>query len=562
MPGVRWPSPERRWTLLRRTSEPVTRFDKYQRPTATPFQPLRSAPFAGVADAHTPRRRPRNPVPGVRRTHDGDSDHDPEAATVSGGRRTREDKMPTPGLFKQCGCRDATTGKRLLRRCTRLAERRHGSWYYRCYIRDLWGKPVQISRGGFSSQTAARRARSHALTESREQHAGRTWTIARWLRYWLTTRRSIRPTTLRVYTHHVEAYLIPGIGTLRLAELTSRHLTALFTELAAGTTPAGNPRSAATLHRIRATLRAAYNAAMRDGLVTVNPARYVEMPSGPRPHAVVWTDSRIAQWEADGSRPAVAVWTTEQLTAFLTAVVDDPLYPLWWLVALRGLRRGEAAGLRWSDIDLDRRQLTVTIQRTTVGYQVIEGPPKSVASHRTVALDRRTVTVLRTHLRQQRASYLVAGRPWRDYGYVFTRPDGQPYHPNYLTYRLRFLIDKSGLTPVRLHDLRHGAASLAHTAGADLKTVQAQLGHASIVLTADTYTSVLPTTHHRAAEDTARLILTTARRARAKITRKNRRHTPAPATPGSTTPTPAKPPRARKAAGQRRDQRRRRARNR
>ncbi|MEU7906287.1 hypothetical protein [Actinoplanes sp. NPDC049118] len=84
--------------------------------------------------------------------------------------------------------------------------------------------------------------------------------------------------------------------------------------------------------------------------------------------------------------------------------------PLWWLIALRGLRRGEAAGLRWHDVDLDARQLTITNQRTTVGYQVIEGPPKSAASRRTIALDRRTVTVLRAHLRRQRAQYLVTGR--------------------------------------------------------------------------------------------------------------------------------------------------------
>ena len=142
---------------------------------------------------------------------------------------------------------------------------------------------------------------------------------------------------------------------------------------------------------------------------------------------------------------------------------------------------------------------------------------------------------------------------------MFTRPDGRPYHPDYLTHRLRYLIGATGLPPVRLHDLRHGAASLAHAAGADLKTVQTQLGHASIVLTADTYTSVLPAAHHEAAEATARLILTTARRARGKIIRKNRRRAPASAAPGSTTPTPANPSRTRKTAGQRPNRRRGRA---
>ncbi|WP_307804263.1 tyrosine-type recombinase/integrase [Micromonospora echinofusca] len=74
---------------------------------------------------------------------------------------------------------------------------------------------------------------------------------------------------------------------------------------------------------------------------------------------------------------------------------------------------------------------------------------------------------------------------------MFTSPDGLPIHPGYLTQRLRLLVNRAGLPPIRLHDLRHGAATLAHAAGADLKTVQDQLGHATIHLTADTYTSVL-----------------------------------------------------------------------
>jgi integrase len=450
--------------------------------------------------------------------------------------------MTISGVYKQCGCRDAVTGRRVGAGCGRLGERGHGSWYFRCQVKDLWGRSEQVRRGGFTSRAAACRARADVLEQSREQLAGRSWTVGRWLRYWLTTRTSIRPTTLRVYTHHVETHLIPAIGEVKLAALTSRHLTAMFAELAAGTTPIGQPRTAATLQRIRATLRAAYNAAIREGMVMDNPARRVEMPRGRRPHAVVWTDARVDQWHEDGSRPPVAVWTTAQLTTFLDFVADDPLYPLWWLVALRGLRRGEVAGLRWQDVDLDRRQLTIVSQRTTVGYAVIECPPKSSASHRTIALDRRTVDLLRAHRHRQHQQYLGTGRLWRETGYVFTRPDGQPYHPNYFTHRLQYLIKQCGLPPVRLHDLRHGAASLAHAAGADLKTIQDQLGHASVVLTADTYTTVLPAAQHKAAEATARLILTTARGARAKIRRKSRRPTPQRPPQKSTTAPPASTP--------------------
>jgi hypothetical protein len=114
--------------------------------------------------------------------------------------------------------------------------------------------------------------------------------------------------------------------------------------------------------------------------------------------------------------------------------------------------------------------------------------------------------VLREHRRrqfEQRDGQLAAGRPWVDSGYVFTRPVGTPINPNYATTQFRKLTDRSGLPPVRLHDLRHGAASLAHQAGADLKTLQDLLGHSSIVVTADTYTSVLPAAQRRCADATA-----------------------------------------------------------
>ena len=90
------------------------------------------------------------------------------------------------------------------------------------------------------------------------------------------------------------------------------------------------------------------------------------------------------------------------------------------------------------------------------------------------------------------------------------------------TQRMAKLVQRAGLPPVRLHDLRHGAATLAHAAGADLKTIQDQLGHSTVVITADTYTSVRPTVQHRCAEATARLVLDEARKSRDTIVRKAR----------------------------------------
>ncbi|WP_327007564.1 site-specific integrase [Dactylosporangium sp. NBC_01737] len=241
-------------------------------------------------------------------------------------------------------------------------------------------------------------------------------------------------------------------------------------------------------------------------LLRDNPARHVELPAHPRPHPVVWTRARVAAWQASGARPRIAVWTPVQLQQFLKSVRDDRLHGLWWLLALRGLRRGEAAALRWTDLDLDHAELTVARARTSAGYQIFEDTPKIEAGARTIALDKQTVTVLRAHRRRQRAEHRHADRPWQENGYLFTAEGGEPLHPQTVTRRFSRLVAASGLPPVRLHDLRHGAACLAHAAGADLKTLQQQLGHASIAVTADIYTTILPSTQHRAAKATARFL--------------------------------------------------------
>ncbi|MFI7470002.1 tyrosine-type recombinase/integrase [Nonomuraea sp. NPDC049646] len=127
-----------------------------------------------------------------------------------------------------------------------------------------------------------------------------------------------------------------------------------------------------------------------------------------------------------------------------------------------------------------------------------------------MALDRETVQVLARHRERQEELRATVGADWQDSGYVFTTADGAPLRPDYLTGRFRRVVAASGLQPVRLHDLRHGDATLTLAAHTDLKVVQAMLGHASIVLTADTYVLVLPDVAHEAARETAQLVLNAA----------------------------------------------------
>ena len=269
----------------------------------------------------------------------------------------------------------------------------------------------------------------------------------------------------------------------------------------------GKPISAATLTRIRATLRAALNAAIRRGLLAENPASAAVLPRAPRPRAVVWSPYRIEQWRRTGERPAVAVWTAAQTAQFLHAIEGHRLYAAYHLIALRGLRRGEAAGLRWCDVDLAGKTAVICQQLQQYDGRLVICPPKIPHSIRVIALDHTTAAALRAHRQAQQAEATACGPGYRASGFVFTNLNGDPMAPDRLTRTFRRLTAEAGLPPVRLHDLRHGAATLALAAGVDLRVVQDMLGHSSIVLTADTYTSVLPAVAHTAAEKVATLII-------------------------------------------------------
>jgi integrase len=203
----------------------------------------------------------------------------------------------------------------------------------------------------------------------------------------------------------------------------------------------------------------------------------------------------------------VAVWTAAQTAEFLQSIEDHRLYAAYHLIALRGLRRGEAAGLRWCDIDLDGGVAVICQQLQQYDGHLTVRLPKTAHSARVIALDRTTVAALRAHQARQDTERAAYGNDYNRSGHVFTNLNGDPMAPDRLSRTFRRLSAEAGLPPIRLHDLRHGAATLALAAGVDLRVVQEMLGHSSIVLTADTYTSVLPEVAHSAAEKVASLII-------------------------------------------------------
>jgi hypothetical protein len=183
--------------------------------------------------------------------------------------------------------------------------------------------------------------------------------------------------------------------------------------------------------------------------------------------------------------------------------------PLFHLIAYRGLRRGEASGSRW--VDRQARTLRTSEQLVQLGWEIETGAPKSDAGERLVTLDETTDLVLENWRRRQIAERLAWGEAWVNSGRIFTHQDGSELHPAEVTKLFNELVDAAGLPPIRLHDLRHGAATLALEAGVDIKVVQELLGHSTSTLTRDTYTSVSPRLARDEAERTASMVPRTTR---------------------------------------------------
>ncbi|MEV0065655.1 tyrosine-type recombinase/integrase [Amycolatopsis sp. NPDC050768] len=322
-------------------------------------------------------------------------------------------------------------------------------------------------------------------------------TTGQWLDRWLERSR-LRSGTVYVYGRHVKNYLKPRLNDVPVAVLSVADVQAAFTAIAGDAGVGGRRLAPSTVARIRSTLSSALTAAVREQLIAHNPARgrEIELPKVHKVRPLVWTDARVAHWRATGRTPGpVCVWTREQTMEFLRATSGQKWYLYYHLVAVTGLRRAEAAALRETDVDLRRNEVFV---EPRLGCQADDdGELKSEASARTVALDHVTAGLLRRH---------IAGRrdvPPAEDGerYLFTTPKGQPRGLSGLTHEFKDLLyECTNLPPIRLHDLRHGAASISLAAGNDLKDIQEMLGHASLSFTADYYVSVYPSRCHRAAE--------------------------------------------------------------
>lgn len=202
----------------------------------------------------------------------------------------------------------------------------------------------------------------------------------------------------------------------------------------------------------------------------------------------------------------MSVWTADHLRTFLASTRDDRLHTLWLTMATTGVRRGEALGLRWGDIDLDASRASIRRSLTSAAGKLTFAEPKTAKSRRSIALDPATIAALRAHRMRQLQERLAWAGAYDDNDLVFAREDGSPLRPDSASRRFIELSKAAGVPRIRVHDLRHTYATLALAAGVHPKIVSERLGHSSVAFTLDVYSHVVPALEEEAASLVARLI--------------------------------------------------------
>lgn len=383
----------------------------------------------------------------------------------------------TSGGFveRRCACRDPETGKQLGKRCPRLAsDRKHGRWYGRVYRTDpATGRRRgdQRVRGSFATKREAQEAVKRAagrvaagvrtpesmtyaeyLTSVFLPHGRRMLESGKW-----------RPSTFNGYERRIRRDIVPALGAIPLVELSYDHLAAFADELAE------EERGQSTRRAILNVVRSSLRTAKRQNRIVHNPAADLELPQD--------------------TKSSTEPWTASETVTFLEFARYDDLWPVWAFIAYTGCRRSEALGLRVSDMDLDRRAMHIQHGAVLSGGRVLLGQAKTAGW---VGMSPMVVDLLTRRLETITANRSERGAAYQDHGLVFCRADGTPHWPDTVTRAFQRRSADAGLRTIRLHDLRHGVATLLHSHGVDLPMISKFVRHSSITTTNDIYAHLAP----------------------------------------------------------------------
>jgi integrase len=314
-------------------------------------------------------------------------------------------------------------------------------------------------------------------------------TVEQFLKSWLTTvKGEVRIATYVQYEVSVRCHLIPKLGHVPVSKLTPQDVrTFISAEVAEGL-------SSTTALLARAVLRRALEQAVEDNLIFRNPARVA------RQKGSTGTKSKYHASFMDEA----------QARQFLAAAKGHRLEALYSVAIALGMRRGEALGLRWCDVDFEEGTIAITgsILRIGKGNGVQRLDTKTEGSRRTIRVPVPLLAALRFHKISQKEAKLVAGTRWKgnQWDLVFTSEVGTAVDPRNINRNFDLLLKKAGLKPMRFHDTRHTAAALMLAQGIELKVVSQILGHSRISTTADIYGHLLPRQQQEAADRMGELL--------------------------------------------------------
>lgn len=433
-------------------------------------------------------------------------------------------------------------------------------WYVKIEldVDPATGRRRQKWHSGFANRREAERARVDLLSKfDRGEYVEPSHqTVGDFMSDWLKAiEHTVRPSTFDSYSRNVRNHVVAHIGSVRLTKVDAGVLNGLYAELLSsgrrlpsrtgkGYSPAVVERATelrsqgltlvTTAERLREEFAEAKHitkdtlaSLLRRGASQATPARarpgldrrtvnYVHtIIHRALKDAVRW--GRLARNPADAANPphggqksdGIRAWDAPTLRAFLDASsrADDRLHALWVLLATTGMRRGEALGLRWSDLDLDAGRLRVVQTVIQTRSIVTIGEPKTAQGRRPIALDKGTVAVMRDHRRRMLEERMLVGLDFDDQGLVFHQPDGSWLHPDAVSEMFLRRVRSYGLERLTLHGLRHTWATLALERGIHPRVVQERFGHSTISITLGMYSHVGPTLHDEAARTIAELVL-------------------------------------------------------
>lgn len=358
------------------------------------------------------------------------------------------------------------------------------------------GKRRQRKRSGFRTKREAQDAlRAEQVDRERGDHVEDSpTTVAEFLDGWLRglPARELAPSTVDAYERAVRTHIKPHLGGVKVQDLTPQRIAGFLGDLRTnGRREGDEPLSAKTVANVRGVLSTALDDAATNGLLAVNPVSRVRTPR-----------------TAKTRQSKVKAWTQAELARFLDYVErleDDHdegvlqavgrLYPLWLTLAVTGMRRGEALGLQWQDVE--DGCLHVRRTRTSISGREVRGPTKTGLARR-VQIDPTTLAVLqRWRERQEREAAAwaeVTGdtSAWNPEGWMFVLEDGRPVDPNAVSRWFTRACESAGLPGIGVHGLRHSHASLLLLGGEDFVTVARRLGHSEVSTTLNIYGHLLP----------------------------------------------------------------------